>query len=155
MSDKSGADVTQDRGCPDEAAWMVLYDGACSFCKWLLSGLLAWDRAGRLHPVALQLPEAAELLRDLAVPERMSSWHLISPNGDRSSGGAALSPLLRLLPGGRLPAAAFDRAPVATERGYRWVADHRSQLSRWVPSNLKRRASLRLQRREESQVTRH
>ena len=111
---------------------MVLYDADCDFCKWLLGGLLRRDHAGRLRPLALQAPEAGDLLADLAPAERMASWHLVSPTGARHSGGAAVAPLLRLLPGGRLPAAAFARFPRLTERGYRWVADHRSRLSSWV-----------------------
>lgn len=106
----------------------------------MLAGLLSWDRGGRLRPVALQLPEADERLADLAPAERMASWHLISPGGERYSAGAALPPLLRLLPGGRAPAAAFARFPRLTERGYRWVAEHRSGLARLLPARLKRRA---------------
>ena len=33
----------------------------------------------------------------------MASWHLIDPDGGRSSGGAAIAPLLRLLPAGGAP----------------------------------------------------
>jgi predicted DCC family thiol-disulfide oxidoreductase YuxK len=128
--------------------WAVLYDADCGFCQWLLSGLLRWDGAGRLRPLALQLPEADDLLADLTPAERMASWHLISPKGDRFSGGAALPPLLRLLPGGRVPAAAFARFPGLTERGYRWAADHRSRLSRWLPTGAKRRAGERVRGRE-------
>ena len=128
---------------------MVLYDADCGFCKWLLAGLLRWDRAERLRPLALQRPAADELLSDLGPAERMASWHLISPTGTRRSGGAALAPLLRLLPRGRVPAAAFARFPKLTERGYRWVAEHRSQLSRWVPTSFKRHASERVRQREQ------
>ena len=128
---------------------MVLYDADCGFCKWLLAGLLRWDRAVRLRPLPLQRPEADELLSDLGPAERMASWHLISPTGTRRSGGAALAPLLRLLPRGRVPAAAFARFPKLTERGYRWVAEHRSQLSRWVPTSSKRPASERVRQREQ------
>ena len=128
---------------------MVLYDADCGFCKWLLAGLLRWDRAERLRPLALQRPGADELLLDLGPAERMASWHLISPTGARRSGGAALAPLLRLLPGGRVPAATFARFPRLTERGYRWVAEHRSQLSRWVPTSSKRHASERVRQREQ------
>jgi predicted DCC family thiol-disulfide oxidoreductase YuxK len=130
--------------------WTVVYDADCGFCKWLLAGLLRWDRAVRLRPIALQRPEAGDLLSDLAPEERMASWHLISPTGERSSGGAAVAPLLRLLPGGRAPAAAFARFPGVTERGYRWVADHRSRLSRSVPTGAKQRAGERVARRERS-----
>ena len=128
---------------------MVLYDADCGFCKWLLAGLLRWDRAVRLRPLALQRPEADELLSDLGPAERMASWHLISPTGTRRSGGAAVAPLLRLLPRGRVPAAAFARFPQLTERGYRWVAEHRSQLSGWVPTSFKQHASDRVRQREQ------
>jgi predicted DCC family thiol-disulfide oxidoreductase YuxK len=120
--------------------WTVLYDADCGFCTWLLSTLLRWDRARRLRPIGLQRAEAGELLSDLAPAERTASWHLISPTGERHSGGAALPPLLGLLPGGRAAAAGFARFPSRTDRGYRWVAEHRSHLSRWVPAAAKRRA---------------
>jgi predicted DCC family thiol-disulfide oxidoreductase YuxK len=130
--------------------WAVLYDADCGFCMWLLAGLLRWDRAVRLRPIALQRPGAADLVADLEPAARMSSWHLISPTGERNSGGAALPPLLRQLPGGRVPAAAFARFPKVTDRGYRWVADHRSALSRWVPKSLKERGGEHVRRREQS-----
>jgi predicted DCC family thiol-disulfide oxidoreductase YuxK len=136
-------------GPPGERRWAVLYDADCGFCKWLLAGLLRWDRAGRLRPIALQRPEADELLEELAPAQRMASWHVISPAGDRRSGGDALPPLLRLLPAGRLPAAGFARFPRLTDRAYRWVAEHRSELSRLVPSSAKQRAGRVVQRREQ------
>jgi predicted DCC family thiol-disulfide oxidoreductase YuxK len=128
--------------------WVVLYDADCGFCNWLLAGILRWDRAVRLRPIALQRPEADDLLSDLPPADRMASWHLISPTGARRSGGAAVAPLLRLLPGGRVPAAAFARVPSLTDRGYLWVAAHRSPLSSWVPASVKRRASKRIRQRE-------
>jgi len=129
--------------------WVVLYDADCGFCKWLLSGLLRWDRAAHLHPISLQRSEADDLLRELTPAERMASWHLISPTGERRSGGAAMPPLLRLLPAGRLPAAGFARFSRLTDSGYRWVAEHRSQLSKWVPSSTKQRATERVRQREQ------
>jgi predicted DCC family thiol-disulfide oxidoreductase YuxK len=128
--------------------WAVLYDADCGFCTWLLSMLLRWDRAVRLQPIALQRSEADDLLQELTPAERMASWHLVSPTGERRSGGAAVAPLLRVLPAGGLPAAAFARCPRVADRGYRWVAEHRSQLSKWVPSSAKQRASERVDERE-------
>jgi predicted DCC family thiol-disulfide oxidoreductase YuxK len=136
-------------GLPGERRWAVLYDADCGFCKWLLSALLRWDRAGRLHPIALQRSEADNLLQELTPAERMASWHLLAPTGERRSAGAAVAPLLRLLPAGRLPAAAFARFPKLTDRGYRWGAEHRSQLSKLVPSSAKQRAGQRIDRREQ------
>lgn len=130
--------------------WIVLYDADCGLCKWLLSLLLRWDRAEHLRPLALQRPEADELLAELSPEQRAASWHLVSPAGQRHSAGAALAPLLRLLPGGAMPAAALARVPGSTERGYRWVADRRVRLSRFVPAPLKRRAAERVSARERS-----
>jgi predicted DCC family thiol-disulfide oxidoreductase YuxK len=139
-------------GTPIQPRWAVIYDADCGFCKWLLSALLRWDRAERLRPVALQRPEADDLLKELAPAERLSSWHLISPAGERHSGGAALSPLFRLLPAGRVAAAGFARSPRLTDRAYRWAAEHRSQLSRCVPPGAKERASRRVHEREHQPV---
>jgi predicted DCC family thiol-disulfide oxidoreductase YuxK len=124
---------------PDERNWLVLYDAECGICRTLLAPLLSWDRRDLLRPLPLQDPKGQALLADLAPEERIASWHLISPAGRRWSAGAALPPLLRLLPGGRAPARAFGRFPAATEGVYRWVADHRSSLSRLLPERLKRR----------------
>ena len=129
--------------------WTVVYDADCGFCKWVLSVLLRLDRAARLHPIALQRSEADDLLQELTPAERMATWHLISPTGERCSGGAAVAPLLRLLPAGRLSAPAFARFPRLTDRGYQWVAEHRSHLSRWVPTSAKQRASQRVDRCEQ------
>jgi predicted DCC family thiol-disulfide oxidoreductase YuxK len=98
--------------------------------------------------VALQRPEADELLVELTPEARMASWHLVAPGGERWSAGSALAPLLRRLPGGRAPAAAVERIPAPVDRGYRWVAEHRSALSRFVPAGAKRRASERVRQRE-------
>src|SRR5207248_1539828 len=91
--------------------WILLYDADCGLCKWLLAGVLCWDRAERLQPIALQRPAAEDLLSELAPDQRMASWHLVSPTGIRHSAGAAFPPLLRLLPGGRALAAAAARCP--------------------------------------------
>jgi predicted DCC family thiol-disulfide oxidoreductase YuxK len=131
-----------------DGRWLVLYDGECGLCKWLLAGLLRLDRERRLRPAPLQGPAAAALLADLSAEERLASWHLVAPDGARHSGGDALPALLRLLPAGRAPAALLARFPAATDGGYRWVAAHRSGLSRPVPSRAKRRAAALVRQRE-------
>jgi predicted DCC family thiol-disulfide oxidoreductase YuxK len=136
------------------SAWLVLYDGECGFCKWLLGWLLRFDRARRLRPVALQRPEAEALLADLDPAERMASWHLVAPDGQRISAGPALPSLLRLLPGGRLLAAVLDRFPRLTAAGYRWVAAHRIGISRFVPRRAKERGAERVRARELELVSR-
>jgi predicted DCC family thiol-disulfide oxidoreductase YuxK len=126
--------------------WTLLYDADCGFCKWIVAGLLAWDRHDRLVARAIQSAEGKALLSDLSAEEQVASVHLVAPDGERLSAGAALAPLLRLLPGGSVPARAMARLPRLTSRGYDWVAEHRSQLSRAIPGALKRRANERLAR---------
>lgn len=128
--------------------WLVLYDGDCGFCKWLLAGLLRFDRAERLRPVALQRPEAEALLADLDPAERMESMHIVSPDGTRSSAGEALPALLGQLSGGRLPAVVLARFPRLTSWVYQWVAAHRIGISRFVPRRAKQRAAERVRERE-------
>lgn len=107
----------------------VLYDRDCGFCRWALDKVLAWDR-GRLRPVEIQSDEGQDLLAPLPAGERLASWHLVTPEGELRSAGAAAAPLAGLLPGGRPLAAAFRRFPRATERSYRWVAGHRDLMAR-------------------------
>ena len=126
----------------------MLYDDGCGFCKWILAGILDWDRHHRVAPRALKSEEAEALLADLSPEEQLASWHLVSPEGERASAGAALAPLLRLLPGGRIPARGVASFPRFTNRAYGWVASHRAQLSRAVPGALKRRAGERVRRAE-------
>jgi predicted DCC family thiol-disulfide oxidoreductase YuxK len=108
--------------------------------------LLAWDRRRRLQPLALQSRRGRELTEDLGERERMSSWHLVV-GPDRLSGGRAVAPLLRMLPGGTAVAAVLERFPQTTERAYRWVADHRSALGRPITRGAAARARARIDSR--------
>jgi predicted DCC family thiol-disulfide oxidoreductase YuxK len=122
----------------------VLYDSDCGFCRWSLAELLRWDRHGALRPVALQDPEAAAALPGMSEQELMASWHLVEAGGEVHSAGAALPRLLRLLPGGTPLAVLAERAPRLRDRGYRWVAEHRSWFGRLLSERAKKRADLRI-----------
>ncbi len=132
---------------------IVVYDPDCGFCRWSLALLLRADRGRCLRPVALGTEHADALLADLEPQRRAASWHLIGADGRRASGGAALPRVLELLPYGSGPAAAFARFPNATERGYRWVAEHRSSLSQLLPSSAKRRATDLIRARTTAQTS--
>jgi predicted DCC family thiol-disulfide oxidoreductase YuxK len=123
------------------ATHTVIYDGDCGLCRTLLAVILRADTDARLRPLALGTPEAERLLHDLTEEQRNGSWHLVAPDGTRSSAGAAGPPLLRLLPGGAVPAAALARFPQATERAYRLVAGNRNTLGPLIPDAAKRRAT--------------
>ena len=130
------------------ASATLLYDRDCGLCRWSLGKLLAWDRRAALRPLALQEPEARELLAGMDEERRMSSWHLVTSDGSVSSAGDAFGPLLRLLPGGRPLAALAEVSPRLSERAYRLVADHRSAFGRPITSGAKRRADRRIAARE-------
>jgi predicted DCC family thiol-disulfide oxidoreductase YuxK len=115
----------------------VLYDPDCGFCRVSLALLLRWDTQGQLRPVALGTEEAHALLAGMPEEEQMASWHLVEA-GTIHSGGAAFPPVLARLRGGRPLALASERFPGASERLYRWVADHRSLLGRPLPASARR-----------------
>lgn len=115
-------------------AWVLLYDAECGLCRWSLGVLLRWDRRRRLRPVALQDPEAAGFLPGLSPQERLDSFHVVSPDGRVFSAGAAVPPLVTLLPGGGLLARATRALPRTTERLYRWIAGHRDGVCRLLGS---------------------
>lgn len=107
----------------------VLYDRDCTFCRWSMDKVLAWDR-GRLRPVEIQSKEGQRLLAPIPDDAHLDSWHLVTSEGELLSAGAAAAPLASLLPGGRPLAALFRAFPRLTERAYRWVASHRDLLAR-------------------------
>jgi predicted DCC family thiol-disulfide oxidoreductase YuxK len=115
----------------------ILYDPDCGFCRVSLALVLRWDTRGRLRPVALGTEEAAVLLDGMPEEQLMASWHLVE-SGRVHSGGAAFPPVFARLPGGRPLARASARFPRASERVYRWVADHRSLLGRALPAASRR-----------------
>jgi predicted DCC family thiol-disulfide oxidoreductase YuxK len=125
----------------------LVYDADCGFCRWCVAKVLAWDRRGRLTPMALQDPRAARLLAGVAPEARPRSWHFAPAGGEVRSGGAAMAPILRSLPGGRLPASLAAAAPGLTERLYRLGADRRATLGRLVPGRARERALRRIARR--------
>ena len=114
---------------PTPGSYAVLYDRDCGFCRWSLDKILAWDRRRRLRPVAIQSEEGQRLLAPVPPEHRLDSWHLVV-DGEVRSAGAAAAPLLAVLPCGRPLAALLRGSPHATERAYRWVADHRDVVAR-------------------------
>jgi predicted DCC family thiol-disulfide oxidoreductase YuxK len=109
---------------------LVLYDENCGFCRWSLARLLRWDRRGRLRAASIQGEEGGRLLADLNERDRLASWHLVTPDGRRYSGGAATGPLALLLPGGTPVAFLAETFPQSSDRLYRWVARNRDTLGR-------------------------
>ncbi|HEX9411050.1 MAG TPA: DCC1-like thiol-disulfide oxidoreductase family protein [Actinomycetota bacterium] len=107
---------------------VVLFDEDCGFCRWAAGKLLAWDRRGRLRLVALQDPEAEQLLTGMDRGRRMASWHLVDLDGRIRSAGRAVAPLLRLLPAGTPLAVVAESFPKTIDRLYDWISRHRERL---------------------------
>ena len=107
---------------------VILYDRDCGLCVWSAERLRAWDgRRRRLRFVPLRSPEADGLLGGMDPDTRMASWHLAI--GERVwSGGAAIAPLLQLLPGGRPLAGVAARLPHTADVLYRLVAENRGRI---------------------------
>lgn len=125
----------------------VLYDADCGFCRFCVARLLDWDVRRRLRPVAIQSEEGQRLLAPIAPEAQLRSAHVVDAAGRIHSGGAAVSVVAEQLPAGAPAAWIAARLPGPTDRAYRWVADHRTPLSRFVPRSLKRRATSRIARR--------
>jgi predicted DCC family thiol-disulfide oxidoreductase YuxK len=119
---------------------IVLYDRDCGFCAWMLAWVLRWDRRRRLRPAPIQGPEGAAWLAHMPPEQRLASWHAVDEDGRVISAGAALTHLLRRLPGGSIPARLTELMPGVTERAYAWVAANRSTLVRPVRPGSKERA---------------
>ena len=111
---------------------VLLYDSHCGFCRWLVDKVLVWDRRGRVKSMELQDGEADSLLREIDADAKMSSWHLVTPDGRVHSAGAAAPPLLRLLPGGSPLRPSWPLSRKAPSVRIRTVARNRDRLGRLV-----------------------
>jgi predicted DCC family thiol-disulfide oxidoreductase YuxK len=83
-----------------------------------------------LRFVTLRSAEAAGLLAPVPISRRPLSWHLVTGDGRVWSAGAAVPPVLGLLPGGGPLAALAASMPGITEAAYAAVARRRSTLGR-------------------------
>jgi predicted DCC family thiol-disulfide oxidoreductase YuxK len=106
---------------------VVLYDGACRFCRFSAAAMAAWDRAGRLAIVPFRDPLGAALAARLPDGVRHGSVHARGPDGRIASGPAALALILSRLSGGRALRAA------GVHRLYWPVARRRGRIGRLVP----------------------
>lgn len=125
---------------------VVLYDRDCGFCRWSLARVLDLDRHRALRPVALQAPEADDLIGSMPSRRKFASAHIVTPEGSVYSGGDAIAPLVRVLPAGPnlAPVASFLSLPLGA--GYRLVVRSRGVLGRLLPSALKDRATAQIDR---------
>jgi predicted DCC family thiol-disulfide oxidoreductase YuxK len=109
----------------------LLYDGRCRVCRFAARAVVRLDRSRTLAVVPFEDGQAAPLLEAIPAGERLTSWHLLLPDGRRASRGRGVIELLSLLPATRRIAPALRVFPL--EAIYRLVAQNRHRLSRFVP----------------------
>jgi predicted DCC family thiol-disulfide oxidoreductase YuxK len=66
---------------------VLLYDGECGLCNWVVRRLLAADRAGRLHYAPLQSPPAQDYLRSRGLPTQDFDSLVFVPDWDDPAAG--------------------------------------------------------------------
>jgi predicted DCC family thiol-disulfide oxidoreductase YuxK len=110
--------------------------------------LLAWDAKGSrtLEPVAIQSPRGQELLAPVPVAQRLTTAHVVDPDGVIYSGADAVPWLGKVLPYGT-PLRLLAKLPWVTSGGYGLIAGHRITVSKAVPKAAKARADAELARR--------
>lgn len=108
----------------------LLYDADCGFCRWSIDRIRRWDRRGSLRVIPIQSAEGRALLGDMDEDRMMASWHLVEKGDAVRSAGAAVAPLLRLLPGGKPLGAVAGLFPKTTDRLYGLVSRNREKFGR-------------------------
>ena len=111
---------------------ILLYDDDCGFCRWFAERIRRWDRAGALMFASIQSATGQELLGSVPPELRLATMHVVSVDGRVWSGGEAVRELLRVLPGGSLPAGLAGSLPETTDRLYRVLVRHRTTFGRWL-----------------------
>ncbi len=116
----------------------VLYDEGCGFCM----RVALWvARPRRVAVAPIGSPLGSLLLRDLTPVERYATVHVVDATGRRRSGGSALAPLARTIPGGTALATAFDAFPGLTDAAYDLIARNRGLASKLLRVYDRRRST--------------
>ncbi len=131
---------------PGTPELLVVYDGDCGFCRWVVAALLIWDRRRDLAAAPYQ--DVRDRLGPDGSEERPRSWYaIVEADGQVLAAGAGFPALFARLPGGHLLAWLARRFPRAAERAYRVVADRRGLLGRLLPRGCVARADRVIARR--------
>ncbi len=108
------------------------YDADCGLCSAMMRWVRRIDRRGRVRAVPLQSDEADAYLGDLDGLTRAGSMHVVTPGGERASGGLAVLRLLEAFPiasGAARLAAEREEGREAAERLYRLLVRVRDGLA--------------------------
>jgi predicted DCC family thiol-disulfide oxidoreductase YuxK len=108
----------------------IAYDEDCGACRWTAEQLRRLDRTGRLAFVPIQ--RADDLLHTVPRGRRLDAMHAVTDDGRVFTGGAAVPVIARVLPAGVSLSWLASIWPAGTERLYRALASHRTQIGRWL-----------------------
>jgi predicted DCC family thiol-disulfide oxidoreductase YuxK len=124
---------------------IVVYDADCGFCRWSMAWALAHDSSSALLAAPIQSQLGGQLLADLSPGERLDAAHVISDDGSRQSGGAAVAEVLGTLPRTRALGRLARALPAPTGALYGLVASRRHRFGRLLGREARRRADRLLQ----------
>ena len=109
----------------------VLYDEGCGFCtrvaRWVV-------RPPRVEIAPIGSPLGTVLLRDLTQSQRYATMHIVDEAGRRRSGGDALAPIARTIPGGATLGTVLEALPGPTGATYDLLARNRGLASKLLRS---------------------
>jgi predicted DCC family thiol-disulfide oxidoreductase YuxK len=132
------------------AAPLFVYDGDCGFCRGWVE---RWRQRTGDRVVYAPFQEVADRFPSISVEAFRAQAHLIEPDGRVARGAEAVFHALSYAPRGGWLLAAYRRVPgfaAVAEAVYRWVARHRSLMTRaarWWPEIGGRTPSRRVVRR--------
>lgn len=125
------SDLASPSGAPKPVAKsVVVYDGACGFCRKQVARIARWDRAGVFEFLARQTPGLEERFPRLADADFNTGLRLILPDGTILVGADGVYEIARRLPRFRALAWLY-RVPLLhgfCKSLYAWVARNRYRL---------------------------
>jgi acetyl esterase len=122
--------LSEDEGRETDPTFTVIYDGHCPLCLRSVAYLRKRDREGVLEFITFQDPSNHSSFPWISEDSLRESLKVVSREGVVHSGGRGVEELVRILPSWRWGGWLF-RLPLVrtlTDRGYRWVARHRSRI---------------------------
>ncbi len=94
-----------------EERYLLVYDADCGPCSKFKRAIDWLDRYDRLNYISLVSADELGILNSIPRSRRHKSFHLISQDGNISSGSTAIPNLLALLPLGKVSVALIHKVP--------------------------------------------
>jgi predicted DCC family thiol-disulfide oxidoreductase YuxK len=114
---------------------VLIYDGACPFCRRQVDRLLSWTRRGAVETLDLHDPSVVERFPDLTREALLEAMHLVEPSGRVRRGAEAAVRSLASRPVlGRLALVYYvPGIRPFVNAVYAWVARRRYRLAAGCP----------------------